>query len=291
MPTQATAQLLKGIHAFEGMLSQRQITDLFFPGCTSTWPATRLNHYFDHHLVNKFDASFVNGMQLGEIVYTLGTAGAQYVARELASDLDSFSWRKQPRWLTLAHDLKLNDFRIAVTRAAAQDAQFELARWLSEHELSQDTSLPGRPDGFFILRRQSPTQYGRVEELALLPELDNSNHSLSRFVRKKVKPALKFVGSPAYERRFGVPYGAYFVVTTGPGRLENLKRKTEEAGGSGLFYFTTFDQVTQDSVLTASIWQLAGSTKRYALATMPLSPDVPIASHYLTQRQLSFSLG
>ena len=290
VPTEATTRVLLGIQAHEGVLSQRQIRRRFFPDCTSTWPESRLLHYYDHRLVNKFDASFVNGEQLGEIVYTLDTTGARYLSHELGIRYKALRWRRQPRWLTLAHDLKLNDFRIAVTLAAKASPHFALVKWISEFELLQmekkGRKMPGRPDGFMFLRRPSPTLHGKKEELALLVEIDNANHPLGRFVKRKVKPLLKFIGSPAYEQTFGVRYGACFVITTGQRRLDNLKAGTEEAGGNGRFYFTTFDQVQQGSVLHKPIWHMAGSQDAFAISGLPLEPHLHPSLQYTPQGQL-----
>ncbi len=317
-PTAATTEVLKGIYTHEGVMSQRQIIKRFFPGCTSTWPEVRLTHYFDHRLLKKHDASFVNGEQLGEIVYTLDAVGARYLGSQqcvacgyinpngprrmgyrpcaqcgqvnkgrkaVAAGLP-LKWRRNPRWSTLAHDLKINDFRLAVTLAAAASPRFELIQWISEYELSQQFKTRGRLDGFFRLRRPSPTRPGQVEELAVLPEIDMANHPLDRFVKRKVKPALSFVGSAKYEQAFGVLYGTCFIITTSQQRLENLKAKTEEAGGNGRFYFTTFDEVHENTVLTASIWQLAGSGSRFSLANLPLQPGFQETSNHVTQEQL-----
>ena len=270
-PTAATTEVLQGIYEHEGVMSQRQIVKRFFPGCTSTWPEARLTQYYDHRLLKKHDASFVNGEQLGEIVYTLDVAGARYLHTQRHADA-ALKWRRTPRWSTLAHDLKINDFRIAITLAAQASPRFELVQWVSEYELSQTFKAYGRLDGFFRLRRQSPTQADRIEELAILPEIDMGNHPLKRFVKKKVKPVLSFIGSNEYQRIFGVKYGVCFVITTGTKRLENLKAKTEEAGGNGLFYFTTFDKVNEGAVLTSTIWQLAGSESRFPLSSLPLEP-------------------
>jgi len=54
-------------------------------------------------------------------------------------------------------------------------------------------------------------------------------------------------------------------VTTTQKRLEHLRQATEAAGGQNRFWFTTFDQVTPETVLTAPIWQVAGADKCYAL--------------------------
>jgi hypothetical protein len=117
-----------------------------------------------------------------------------------------------------------------------------------------------------------------------------ANHPLNRFVKRKVKPALTFFGSAEYKHAFGVPYGTCFVITTGQGRLANLKAKTEEAGGNGSFYFTTFDEVSEETVLARPIWQLAGSNKLFSIATMPLSPlEAGVLHHPASARHISFA--
>lgn len=286
IPNEATIQLLLAIYQHEGVLSQRQILKEYFPGKTKSWPEVRLQQYFDHRLLNKFNAEWVNGEHLKETVYTLGTMGARYLSKYLQIDYTSFTWRNKPRWLTLSHDLRLNDFRLAVTAEARRNPNFELVRWMSEFELHQKQNIPGRPDGFFLLRRNSPTIADRVEELAILVELDNATHPLNRFVARKVKPALKYMGSKEYERVFGVPNGAYFVITTGPKRLANLKEKTENAGGSGRFFFTTFDQV-KEGVLTNPIWQMSGSDDFLSIREMPLNPRLRRSGQDPTQRRVS----
>ena len=168
VPTEATTELLLGIYYHEGMLSQRQIISEFFPGKTKSWPEARLQQYFDHHLVNKFNAEWVHGEHLEETVYTLGVQGARYIARHLQIDYPSLTWRAKPRWFTLPHDLKLNDFRLSVTKEAREQSVFSLAQWVSEFELHQSYKLKSRPDGFFLLRRVSPTHANTTEELAIL---------------------------------------------------------------------------------------------------------------------------
>jgi hypothetical protein len=286
VPTEATTELLLAIYHHEGILSQRQILKNFFPGKTKSWPEARLQHYFDHRLLNKFNAEWVNGEHLKETVYTLGTIGARYLAHYLEVDFTSFTWRNKPRWMTLAHDIKLNDLRLAVTAEAKRLKGFELVRWLSEFELHQNHKIPGRPDGFCLLRRTSPTAEGQLEELALLVEIDNATHPLRRFIQRKVKPALKFIGSAEYERIFGVPGGAYFVATTGLKRLANLKSQTEQAGGAGRFYFTTFDQI-EKGVLDRPIWQMAGSDEQLSIQEMPLKPRLGRTQYHPTQRRFS----
>ena len=271
--TENTEQVMTALHDFEGVMSHAQIVRLCFPGCTSTWPFERMQHYFDHRLIKKFDAYNVNGQPLGEIIYTLDKAGAGIAARKKGIDWAKFKWRRNPRWLTLVHDLTINNFRLDVWEACQANPQFSVKRWISEYELSQTSPrIPGRLDSFFILQREVGTHTRQVEQLTLHLEIDTGNHSLNRFVKRKVKPILRYFGSEKYFNQFGVRDGACLIVTNSEKRLLNLKQAIEENRGEGLFYLTTSTTVSGQTVLTNPIWFLTGSNYVFSLENLPLSP-------------------
>ncbi|MCB8980262.1 MAG: replication-relaxation family protein [Ardenticatenaceae bacterium] len=271
--TENTEQVMTAVHAFEGIMSHAQIVRLCFPGCTSTWPFERMQHYFDHRLIKKFDAYNVNGQPLGKIVYTLDKAGAGIAARKKGIDWAEFKWRRNPRWLTLVHDLTINDFRMDIREACQANPQFSVKRWISECELSQtNPRIPGRLDSFFILQREVGAQTRQVEQLALHLEIDTGNHSLNRFIKRKVKPILRYFGSEKYFNQFGIRDGVCLIVTNSEKRLFNLKQAIEENRGEGLFYLTTSTAVSAQTVLKKPIWFLAGSDYVFSLENMPLSP-------------------
>ena len=68
-----------------------------------------------------------------------------------------------------------------------------------------------------------------------------------------------------YRQRYGTDKGRVLTVTTGERRLANLKSITEDAGGRKKFWFTTFAQVSPETVLTDRIWQVASKKGLYAL--------------------------
>ena len=98
-----------------------------------------------------------------------------------------------------------------------------------------------------------------------------ATHSNPSFERNKVRAGLAYLTSEAYERRFGLRYGRWLVVTTSEPRLEHLLGQTERAGGKELFYFTTFDllaeaaEISRTGVLTEPVWLVAGSRTLTAL--------------------------
>lgn len=269
--TRRDRHILETIHAFDGLLSLRQIDRLFFSGNGGTWPRERMRQLFDHGYVNMPVAGDLHRVPLGETVYFLDAQGAALVAGLRGEDIREFAWRRKLRWAQIAHDLAVGDFRIAVMEAAELLPSMQLHSWMAEGAFWSDPDRVNyktqsgarrtrqvRPDGYFTLRRPAPERIGQVEELAFLLEIDMGTEDNPRFAREKVRPGVAYIGSDAYQRRFGVNYGRWLVVTTGTRRLQNMKAQTERAGGEGLFYFTTFEAVTPDSVLTAPIWYLAG---------------------------------
>lgn len=275
VPTENTNLVMASIHSYEGVMTHSQIVRLCFPGCTSSWPFERMQHYFDHKLVKKHDASNVNGRYLGEIIYTLERNGAFIAAQTKQKDWSGFRWRRNPRWLTLIHDLAINNFRLDVVKACEKHFAFTLESWISEYELSLITPrIPGRLDSFFVLRRGSMLQSGRIEQLAFHLEIDTGSHPINRVMKRKVKPILNYFVTDSYAKQFGVSDGVCLFVTSSESRLNNLKKAIEEGGGDGLFYLTTSDAVSSNTVLTQPIWQLAGSDYIFSIENMPLSPVV-----------------
>ena len=233
---------------------------------------------FENGYVNMPDRDNAHRVPLGETIYFLDKKGASIVAGlqgELPKDLP---WRRQPRWSLISHDLAVNDFRIAVMQAVQASRALTLHRWIPESEFwaLPDTveyeTAGGRrkkrrviPDGFFTIRRPHVNNPGVMQELAFLLEIDMGTEDNPRFVREKVRPGVAYLNSEQYQERFGIDYGRWLVVTTSQIRLENMMAQTERAGGSDLFYFTTFDEISGSTVLSGTIWRPAGARKAVSL--------------------------
>lgn len=266
--TKRDQRILETIHAFDGLMSLKQIDQLFFSGHGRSQPRTRMRLLFDNGYVNTPGPTTIHRVPLGESVYWLSRKGAEIVAGLQGEPLRRFPWRRQPRYALLGHDLAVNDVRLALMQACQQDETLTLSRWIAESELFaypdtvavlQSKGKPQkrqvRPDGFFVIRRQ-----GDKHPFAFLLEMDMATKDNPRFVREKVEPGRVYLKSDTFRRRFGLRYGRYLVVTSGVRRLANMKAAAEQAGESGLFYFTTYQAVTSASVLHRPIWYLAGET-------------------------------
>lgn len=271
--TDRDIRILECIHAFDGMMSLEQIDKLFFSGQGRTQPRHRMRRLYDHNFVNKPTSQSIHQVPLGASIFWLGRKGAEMVASLQGRDFKDLQWRKKPRYSQVAHDLAVNDFRIIVNSASENNSQLKLLEWQAEGEFlaHPDTiwyeqsngkrrKRQIRPDGFFILEQQPNNS-----PLAFLLEIDMSTEDNPRFGREKVRPGVAYLKSKEYKQRFGLHYGRYLVVTTGERRLQNLKVQTERVGGNGLFYFTTFKQVTSQSVLSQPIWYLAGEQQTQSI--------------------------
>jgi hypothetical protein len=77
----------------------------------------------------------------------------------------------------------------------------------------------------------------------------------------KVRAYTAFYESGQYTRRYEMEVMRVLTVTTGKKRLKTLKTVTEavtEGARQAMFWFSTFDQVSPNTVLSHRIWEIAG---------------------------------
>ena len=260
--TKRDGRILEAIHAFDGMMGENQIRCLFFRG--ERRAKERLSLLFHNGYLARPDRR--RRFSIPCMVYWLDKRGAAYVAGLSGKELSGFKYRKRPTWLRIEHDLAVNDFRLDVMEACGMSPILEFEEWIPQGEFwaSPDTveykDAAGRtikrrirPDAFFFIRRPG-------YRYRLLLEIDMATEDNPRFAREKVLPGTAYLQSEAYKRRFGGRSGRWLVVTTGERRMRNMKRQTEMTAdrNASVFYFTTFDQVKPETVLTAPIWYRGG---------------------------------
>jgi len=293
-------QIISAIHQYDGVLSRRQIKAMFWPKATTQAMERRLSLLFHNCFLNWPDPDQRRTKPIPEPLVWLGWRGILYVASRIGIEVheptkdgenqirlleknlrkSGLSWKREPRWSQLAHDIAVNDFRMIVERAVRKWPSLTLETWLPEGEFFSKMdviSVPYtdprgekksrrkgiRPDGFFILVdhlrqiKNSPAR-GRF-----LLEFDNGNHPLNRFGRDKAVPGVQYLRSKAYKQRFGFNSGRWLVVCNSKQRLHNLKTQTEKMVGqdASIFLFTTMDQARPETVLNAPIWLRGGSAK------------------------------
>jgi hypothetical protein len=68
------------------------------------------------------------------------------------------------------------------------------------------------------------------------------------------------------EVKFGTRNFRVLTVTSGKRRLNNLMKMTKDAGGNRRFWFTTFDQIDAESILSSPIWNVIDKDTLQCLA-------------------------
>ncbi len=220
------------------------------------------------------------------LIYFLDRKGAQLLAECLEIEQSELDWHSKSnaagaRHLFLDHLLRTNDIRIALTMAAEHE-NILLERWLDDKTLksrqmkdyvtigANDDRIKERqriaiiPDGYFHLKI-AERSYHHFLETDLRTVTGLSTKSANRDWSKKIQAYLSYHSSGLFQARYNTNSFRVLTVTTGEKRLANLKRITEEAGGKSRFWFTTFDQLTQASVLSQPIWQIAGRVGEHNL--------------------------
>jgi hypothetical protein len=264
--TERDSRILEAIHAYDGMLGFSQIRRMFFTGESQT--KQRLKLLYQNTYLNRPNKE--QRRRISEMIYWLDKQGAQVVASLNGESLYGFSWRKQPRWFQVEHDLAVNDFRLDLEEACREALDITLETWLPESEFwsypdkvsytYQDRTLKRniRPDGYFLL--SIPTH-----EIRYLLEIDRSTEDNPRFFREKILPGLAYIKTTAYKERFGHGSGRWLVVTTGETRLGNMLRQARQANTKGIFYFTTYDQLSPQTILHDPIWRRADREEQVPL--------------------------
>jgi len=256
--TQRDTHILEAIHAYDGILSFSQIQHLFFSGKSQA--EQRLKLLYQNRYINRPDVN--QRRRLPEMVYWLDKRGAEVVASLQGIPLRELGWRQEPRWFQVEHDLAVNDFRLTMNAALVKNPEISLESWIPESEFwsypdtityaynSHTLKRNIIPDGYFML------SHNRLRIRYLL-EIDRSTEDNPRFLREKILPGMAYLKTQAYENRFGHRSGRWLVITTGERRLRNMLLQAKRARTEGLFYFTTYAQLSVESILLEPIWRRA----------------------------------
>jgi hypothetical protein len=251
-------RILETIHAYDGLLSFSQVRRLFFSGKSQA--ELRLKLLYQNGYLNR--PSHTQRLRLPEMIYWLDKRGAELVASLEGASIKEYSWRQEPRWNQVEHDLAVNDFRINLEQACRDNPNVSIVTWVPESEFwafpdrveyaygEGKISRKIRPDGYFLLR-------AKQHRIRYLLEIDRSTEDNPRFYREKILPGLAYIQSQAYEDRFGHRSGRWLVVTTSERRLGNMLSQARQAKAQGIFYFTTFNQINVDTIINSPIWRRA----------------------------------
>jgi hypothetical protein len=120
------------------------------------------------------------------------------------------------------------------------------------------------PDGYFHLDTGSH-DYHHFLEVDLRTVVGKATRWGRRDWARKIQAYIAYFDSGLYQQRYETTSLRILTVTTGERRLRNLQEITERVGGRKRFWFTTFDELTSETVFTKPIWRMAGrGGKRHA---------------------------
>jgi hypothetical protein len=260
--TDRDIEIIKAVNDCRALLT-RQIETLF--GMSRSKAQSRLSRlYHNEYLERRFLSVVKGGPASSPIVYTVGKRGADVLIRHYnLAPSAIYSAPKDLSWEFLEHLLEINHIRIAVTNACRING-FTLELWLDEYsfraapEYVSIRNTKGRyqdkpvyPDAYFRLRVPQGQAHFFLE------------HDRGTEPRSKFKPQIEvyeaYTRSGQYEARFHTKSLRILVVTTSTQRLHNLREVTIQAGGDRKYWFTTFDQITAQSILTQAIWERVGT--------------------------------
>jgi hypothetical protein len=215
------------------------------------------------------------------LVYFLDQKGAELIADLEGKPVAKLDWNPTGNivsWLFLDHLLATNDVRTAIV-AAARVYRFKIEEWFDEQTLKSAqmkdyVTLKGEqggerqaaviPDGYFRLRAGEYV-YHHFLEIDRRTVTGEAADVGRRDWARKAKAYLEYYRSGKYQQRYHTQGLRILTVTTGERRLAHLKAITEKVGGKARFWFTTFERITPQTVLTEPIWEQAGKEGNFAL--------------------------
>lgn len=281
--TERDMAIIQAVYEYRA-LTTTQLQRLLFPVCASSksergrqvvaQQRLKLLYHNEYLTRDERPTKLSEGRQA--LVYFLDKKGAQLLATYLKLELTELDWRPRDNvsgagHLFLDHLLHTNDVRLALA-SAAQALNCRVTRWIDDRslrrremkeyvtlktDLGADERVAIVPDGFFSLV-QGDKVFHHFVEVDLATVVGLSSKSGRRDWARKVRAYLAFHQSGQYRARYGAQEFRVLTVTTGPGRLENLRAITEEAGGKNRFWFTTFAELHQLRSLADPIWSYAG---------------------------------
>ena len=274
-------QIIQAVYEHR-VLTTDQIQQLLFPNKTGrTQCQHRLKLLFHHGYLRRDEQASKDGEEKKPLVYFLDSRGADLLCEEHKLEPNELDWHPRHNTISslfLGHLLETNEVRIAI-EIAAQQRSITLREWLDDKTLKskqmKDYVAFRGPEGGTYKAAIVPDGYFHLEtaeySFRFFLEADRGTVTgqWDRYGRRswarKVWAYLEYYRSGMYEQRYGSSKGRVLTVTVSERRLATLKRITEEAEGRDRFWFTTFDQISPETILTGRVWQKAGYSGLFTL--------------------------
>lgn len=286
--TNRDREIVRAVYDYRALISS-QINTLFFSkqggNVNQQKPSSRclqrLRRLYEHGFLHRAEQPSKPSEGHKPFVYFLDKGGVNLLAEMRGVFPDDLDWHpkhKQIRPQAINHLLATNDVRIAI-ELAAKALSADIRKWLDDSTLRRkemkdrvEISTPqGKrkpvaivPDGYCLLS-VGEHNYHNFLEIDMGTVTGQSSNYGRRDFSRKIRGYIAYGTSGQYQERYQAQSMRVLIVTTGEKRMENLKAVAEKAGGRDQFWFTTFDKINEDSVLSVPIWAVAGREERHPL--------------------------
>lgn len=212
--------------------------------------------------------------------FCLTKKGAEVVAQRLNIHVRELDWVRKPRMSQIDHDARINDIRIILLKATATTPDIEMVDWIGEttfnswrDQISYITVAGNKGKKRFVVDayakfvRHLPDR-DKPAFFRVFPELELSPKSNPRFADHKILPARAYLKSEICYKRLGSNSGRYLFIVDTPEKMDNYRSITERAipkEDYSMFYFTSLDQINEETILFTPIWWRAGDRQPLAL--------------------------
>ena len=235
------------------LMSRSQIEKLYFSSTVRC--NARLRLLFDHKFVLRhFPPAAPFGAQA---IYSIGKAALPIVSHRLEKDMPEVTryFRRTQTPTFIEHTLAVVDIWMKFEEVTKASEDVTLDLWLAEMQCRDDWDIRAtgsnwhkeafKPDGFARLESQ-----GNYFDYFIEVDL---GHTSSKQFTGKLLTHKRYLESGLFEQVFYRSTFHTLVITTGERRLKNLCDLAIE-NETDLFWFTTFAQIENSSVLDA-IWR------------------------------------
>lgn len=265
-------EIIRSVNQFR-FLKPSQLQRLLFPETKQIRSVQRrLTGLFDHQYLNRIVPPLPIEGGAMEMVYYLGENGIALLEK-LDVQTAPYSRNADVKSIFLDHTFEIGDFQLALTLALKNHPKTELVRFIPDYALNTrvDTATGGEryylrdrvsegqgrpvyivyPDALIVLGGIG--EYQKYQSLYFL-EVDRSTESLDR-IKEKVT-GYKLYHRQGIHKRFG-EFKDFTVLfqAKSQARINNIRKHLVEVAGAELFWYTTRNQVTPETITLAPIWQ------------------------------------
>lgn len=255
--THRDIEIIKAVHEYR-VLTTQQLKALFFPSMHQAY--NRLQALYNHQFIDRRFQGVATDKMNTPILYVLDIRGAELLRSELGLDVEWHPSQNQVSVQFLEHMMAISEVRIAISLNCRQMSELELLHWSGEADMKAgydrvtirlDTGKQKYvsliPDSYFILS----TPHGKSH---CFLELDRGTMTVKRF-KEKGFAYQQYYKSGIYQERYQTRSLRILTVTSSQNRAKNLLQAMNDLDGKQRFWFTTLEQVQNEPVLTAPIWQ------------------------------------